>query len=133
GEFSGETTYDGTFTTPAGHTGVTFLASTGDSGSPGGYPAYSPRVVAVGGTRLSLGANNAYAGEAGWSGSGGGVSTTEAKPSFQSAITLGSRRMIPDVAFDADPNSGVAVLDSYSQGSSAPWIAVGGTSLAAPM
>ena len=48
GEFSGETTYDGTFTTPAGHAGVTFLASTGDGGAPGGYPAYSPKVVAVG-------------------------------------------------------------------------------------
>src|SRR5262249_19726369 len=40
GEFSGETSNDSTFTTPSGHQGVTFLASTGDSGSPGGYPAY---------------------------------------------------------------------------------------------
>ncbi|HEX4612112.1 MAG TPA: proprotein convertase P-domain-containing protein, partial [Urbifossiella sp.] len=65
--------------------------------------------------------------------SGGGVSTTEAKPAYQAAITLGTRRMIPDVAFDASPNSGVAVLDSYSQGSADPWIAVGGTSLATPL
>ena len=40
------------FTTPSGHTPITFLASTGDDGAPGGYPAYSPNVVAVGGTLL---------------------------------------------------------------------------------
>ena len=32
---SGETSYDSYFTTPAGHTGVTFVASSGDSGSSG--------------------------------------------------------------------------------------------------
>ena len=40
-------------------------------------------------------------------------------------------RCVPDVAFDADPNTGVAVYDSYDGGSS-PWFQVGGTSLAAP-
>src|SRR5262249_5170427 len=34
--------------------GVTFLAATGDHGKPGVYPAYSPNVVAVGGTSLYL-------------------------------------------------------------------------------
>jgi subtilisin-like proprotein convertase family protein len=131
-EWSGETGYDSVFTTPSGHQGVTFLASTGDNGAPGGFPAYSPRVVAVGGTHLNLGSGGTYSSESGWSGSGGGVSTVEAKPAFQSAITLGTRRMIPDVSLDADPNSGVAVYDSFSQGSSAPWIAVGGTSFSAP-
>ncbi len=43
-----------------------------------------------------------------------------------------SYRQIPDVAFDADPNSGVAVYDSYDYGSSSPWVQVGGTSVAAP-
>ena len=61
------------YTTPAGHVGVTFLASTGDSGSPGGYPAYSPNVVAVGGTTLTL-SGGSYGSEVGWSGSGGGQS-----------------------------------------------------------
>ena len=37
-----EASYDSYFTTPTGHNGVTFLASTGDSGSPSGSPAYSP-------------------------------------------------------------------------------------------
>jgi subtilase family serine protease len=77
GEFGGETFYDSSvFVTPAGHQGVTFLASTGDGGAPGGYPAYSPNVVAVGGTTLSVSGNN-YVSESGWSGSGGGISTIE--------------------------------------------------------
>src|SRR5262249_19457138 len=42
-------------------------------------------------------------------------------------------RTVPDVSFDADPNSGVPVYDVYDNGSSGPWIQVGGTSLAAPM
>jgi subtilase family serine protease len=54
------------FVTPRNHRGVTFLASTGDTGAPGGYPALSPNVVAVGGTQLNL-QSNAYDGETGWS------------------------------------------------------------------
>ena len=61
---------------------MTFLASTGDSGSPGGYPAYSPNVVAVGGTTLTLNADNTYDSESGWSGSGGGKSSYETEPSL---------------------------------------------------
>jgi len=52
GERPDEAVLDSAFTTPSGHQGVTFLASTGDNGAPGGYPAYSPNVVAVGGTTL---------------------------------------------------------------------------------
>ncbi|HVT89052.1 MAG TPA: Ig-like domain-containing protein [Tepidisphaeraceae bacterium] len=133
-EFADETTssYDGKFTTPAGHNGITFLASTGDNSAPGGYPAYSPNVVAVGGTTLSLSGGN-YAGETGWNKSGGGISAYEAKPSYQSSVTQSStRRTIPDIAFDADPASGVPIYDSYSQGTAAPWIKIGGTSLSAP-
>ena len=47
------------FTTPSGHPGVTFVASTGDSGAPGGFPAFSPNVVAVGGTTLTINASTA--------------------------------------------------------------------------
>src|SRR5207237_345698 len=42
GEFSGETSYDSVFLTPSGHNGVTFIASSGDSGAPVSYPAGSP-------------------------------------------------------------------------------------------
>ncbi len=38
----------------------------------------------------------------------------------------------PNVAFDADPNTGVDVYDSYSNGAATPWAVIGGTSLAAP-
>ncbi|MFT3883703.1 MAG: proprotein convertase P-domain-containing protein [Gemmatales bacterium] len=132
-EFSGETSYDSVFTTPSGHQGVTFVASTGDSGQPGGYPAFSKNVVAVGGTRLTLGSGGAYSSESGWTYSGGGISTVESKPSYQSSVTLSStKRTIPDVSFDADPNSGVAVYDSYANGNNSPWEQVGGTSFSAP-
>ena len=43
-----------------------------------------------------------------------------------------SGRSIPDVSFDADPNTGFAVYDSYDFGASTPWDQVGGTSLACP-
>lgn len=134
GEFSGESFYDSTFTTPSGHQGVTFLASTGDNGAPGGFPAYSPNVVAVGGTTLSANSSGTYISESGWSGSGGGVSPYETQPSYQHGTVTQSttHRAIPDVSFDADPNSGVPICDSFTNGTSMPWMVVGGTSFAAP-
>ncbi len=75
-EFQGESSWDREFLTPAGHQGVTFVAATGDGGSPGMYPAYSPDVVAAGGTTLTLSAGGSYAGETAWSSSGGGTSAT---------------------------------------------------------
>ncbi|HTQ37775.1 MAG TPA: proprotein convertase P-domain-containing protein [Pirellulales bacterium] len=133
-EFSSESSYDTYFTTPSGHAGVTFLAATGDDGEPSGYPAYSPDVLAVGGTTLSTDSAGDYLGESGWSGSGGGVSAYESQPSYQSGIVTQSstKRANPDVAFDADPNSGVGVYDSYDFGTTTPWIQVGGTSFATP-
>lgn len=133
GDASGETAYDSTFLTPNGHQGVTFVAATGDNGKPGGYPAYSPNVVAVGGTTLTLNGSGGYGSESGWSGSGGGVSTIETEPTFQTGVQSTGKRTIPDVAMDADPNSGVPVYDSYDFGGSAPWAQYGGTSLATPL
>jgi hypothetical protein len=120
--------------------GVTFFASSGDSGAYTGssgasYPASSPNVVAVGGTSLYLSSGN-YSTESAWSGGGGGLSTVEGEPAYQKAVVPSSitttQRAIPDVSMDADPNTGVAVIDSYDIGSTSP-IQVGGTSLAAPM
>jgi len=148
----GETsqTYDTHFTTPAGHTGVTFVASSGDSGA---YissrtlgvesPASSPNVLAVGGTRLTTNSSGAYLGESGWGngtssysygGSGGGISRYVTIPSYQRGVMTQSttKRGVPDVSFLADPASGVAVYDSWDSPSS-PWAQIGGTSLAAPM
>jgi len=133
GEFSGETTYDATFTTPAGHAGVSFFASSGDTGAPVGYPAASPNVVSVGGTSLTTSLGS-YTAESGWSGSGGGLSLYESQPSWQSGTVTQSatRRGTPDVAYDADPATGFAVYDSFNNGSATPWTQIGGTSAGAP-
>jgi hypothetical protein len=132
-ELSGNPTINPIFTTPPGHTGVTFFASAGDAGAPGVYPAFSPNVVAVGGTSLFVSGNN-WSSETGWSRGGGGISTVEAKPAYQSLVIQSSNhRTSPDVAMDADPNTGVAVLDSFTQGTTAPWLQVGGTSVSSPL
>lgn len=133
GESSGESAYDSYFTTPTGHQGITFLASTGDSGSPGGYPAYSPNVVAVGGTTLTLSSTGGYQSETAWSSSGGGVSTQEPEPGYQNSVQSTGSRIAPDVSMDANPSTGVAVYDTFDNGTSTPWIQVGGTSLSSPM
>lgn len=134
GEFSSEASYDSVFTTPSGHQGVTFLASTGDNGAPGGFPAYSSNVVAVGGTTLNANSSGTYISESAWSGSGGGISPYETQPSYQHGVVTQTttNRAIPDVSFDADPNSGVMVCNSFTYGSSNPWITLGGTSFSAP-
>jgi subtilase family serine protease len=132
-EFSSESYYDSIFTTPAGHQGVAFIASSGDSGAPASYPAVSPNVLAVGGTSLYL-SGSGYSGESAWSGSTGGVSRYEAKPSYQQFAVSQSatQRTSPDVSYNADPNTGMSVYDSYGTPSAAPWLQVGGTSAGAP-
>lgn len=133
-EFASESAYNSIFTTPSGHQGVTFVASTGDSGAPGGFPAYSPNVLAVGGTTLTINSSGAYVSESAWADSGGGISQYVSQPAYQNGVVTQTttKRAIPDVAFDADPNSGVAVYDSFTNGTAKPWSQVGGTSLSAP-
>ncbi len=150
-ETSANLSENATFTTPSGHTNVTFVASSGDNGAYGDggrtktvdYPAASPNVVAVGGTTLTVSSTGTYLSETAWGdgtssgndgGSGGGISTIEAQPSYQTGVVTQSttKRTVPDVAFDADPNSGVSVVDSWDSPSS-PWMVIGGTSLAAPV
>lgn len=134
GEFSGESSYDSNFVTPAGHSGVVFLASSGDYGAPVSYPAASPNVVSVGGTTLSVDSQGNYLGESGWGGSGGGVSGYEAQPAYQAGVVTQTttRRANPDVAYDADPNTGFSVYQTYGNSTTAPWLQYGGTSAAAP-
>jgi hypothetical protein len=130
GEFSGETADDGDFS----RAGVAFVASSGDDGAPISWPASSPNVLAVGGTALTLGANNVRSTEVGWSGSGGGPSAYEPQPSYQAGVaTQTSKRANPDVAYDASPATGYAVYDSVPyDGTSYGWLTVGGTSAGAP-
>ena len=133
-EYVGESGYDADFTTPAGHPGVTFVASTGDAGAPGLYPAFSPNVLAVGGTTLTLQGDGSYGGETGWSSGGGGISAFEGEPSYEAGVQATGRRTIPDVSLDADPDTGVSVYDSYDDTTgTGPWMRIGGTSLAAPV
>ena len=80
---------------------------------------------------LTLSGNN-YASETAWDGSGGGPSAYENAPSYQSGVQSSGYRQTPDVAFDASPDSGAAVYDSYDFGASLPWDSVGGTSLSSP-
>jgi hypothetical protein len=144
-EFWGQWTYDSLFTTPAGHSGVTYVAASGDSGAWYGpmYPSSSPNVLAVGGTSLTL-SGSSYAGETGWSGSTGGFSGldsywqfSEPQPAYQTAALQAAGmnygvRTTPDVSFNADPNSGVSVYDSVSYSGQSGWFQVGGTSAATP-
>ncbi|HEY4309282.1 MAG TPA: proprotein convertase P-domain-containing protein [Pirellulales bacterium] len=125
---------DSLYTTPAGHTPITFIASTGDNGAPGEYPAYSPNVLAVGGTTLTLNSSNNISSETGWSGSGGGISTQQPSVGYQSGVVTQSTvfRTTPDVSFDANPATGASIYDSYNNGTTTPWTRIGGTSFSAP-
>jgi subtilase family serine protease len=131
-EFADEASYDFHFTTPAGHTPVTFVACTNDWGAPAVYPASSPNVVAVGGTSLTVDASGNYLSESAWTGSGGGVSVYEPAPWYQSSLGFAGRAT-PDIAYNGAGESAVSVYDSIptSTGNSG-WIKVWGTSAGAP-
>src|SRR5262249_25194964 len=134
GEFSNESSFDSNFTTPAGHTGVAFVAASGDAGAPPQWPAISANVVGVGGTRLQLDGAGNYQGETGWGGSGGGISAFLSQPAYQNGVVTQTttRRASPDVAYDADPATGFPVYDSFNNGTAAPWAQFGGTSAGSP-
>ena len=129
-EFPSEVSYDSYFQ----QRGVVYVASSGDVGGQRQYPAVSPRVVAAGGTTIHRNASGTFTGETAWSGSGGGPSAYEARPHYQDFLVakVGSRRGAPDIGFDADPNSGVAVYDTTPCQGLSGWLVFGGTSVAAP-
>jgi subtilase family serine protease len=130
--------------------GITFVASSGDGGATDyanaadaragrlanvpttGFPADSPWVLAIGGTRLTLQGSSVP--EVAWSGSGGGFSRFNAEPSYQQLLPasgqteLNNRRGVPDVAASADPSRGLITYES-GQG----WQVIGGTSASAPL
>ncbi len=150
------------------HQGVVITASAGDQGydnwdegafheigASAEYPASSPDVVAVGGTRLEL-SEGTWIGESVWNdgsteeegenggAGGGGCSTKFTAPLWQqevsdwSEVGCGSKRAVADVSADADPYTGLAVYDTepYPEGRGTRvlgWTPVGGTSLASPI
>jgi subtilase family serine protease len=129
-EFSSETYFDSHFKT----SGVTFVASSGDSGYGVEYPAASQYVLSVGGTTLTIDSYGNYLGETAWSGSGGGVSAYEPETTGQSTWPLpyAGKRGAPDVSYNGNPSSGFAVYDSVTYNSQSGWFQVGGTSAGAP-
>jgi len=128
-ESSSDTSYD---TKYYNHPGIAITASAGDSGYGAQYPAASQYVTAVGGTSLTKASNSRGWSETVWSGTGSGCSAYDPKPSWQKD-TLCSRRTIGDVSADADPNTGVAVYDSYAYQGYKGWLVFGGTSVASPI
>jgi subtilase family serine protease len=127
-EFSGESFYAG----PYNHPGVAITASSGDGGYGVEIPAAYSTVVAVGGTNLKTAVNTRGWTETAWSGAGSGCSSQISKPSWQTDTGC-SRRTVADVSAVADPNTGVAVYDSYGSSGGANWYVFGGTSVAAPI
>lgn len=121
-------------------------------------PASNPNITGAGGTHLVINSNNGYNSESVWSGTpsstnggGGGVSELWTMPSYQSgpgvinntyssgspcSATSGYCREVPDVSLNADPDVGYVVYCTVTAAQcdpSAPFVAVGGTSAAAPM
>lgn len=131
GESAQELSFDSAFTS---NNKVVFFASAGDEGGVQEWPAESPNVVGVGGTSL-FASQFGYIGETAWSGSGGGPSSFEQRPSYQNAISniVGRSRGCPDCAAIADPNTGVWIYSPGTFGTSTPWGVVGGTSVACPV
>ncbi|MGA2886647.1 MAG: S53 family peptidase [Terracidiphilus sp.] len=125
----------------AGLLGITITVAAGDNGSSDGvndgqnhvdFPASCPHVLAAGGTRL-LSANGAITSETVWNdgaqggATGGGFSTVFARPEWQANATSQSNRGVPDVAGNADPETGYKVQVDGQQ------LVVGGTSAVAPL
>jgi hypothetical protein len=148
---------------PFNHAGIVITASSGDDGylnwdgeaalkGAVNFPSSSPHVVAVGGTRLTLGTGGTWSSEAVWNGdhaTGGGCSTVFTAQPWQqslsdwSAVGCSTKRAVADVSADADPYTGVAVHDTspeceyvYEEAKVKHvlnWCTIGGTSLSSPV
>jgi subtilase family serine protease len=130
------------------------------------YPGSSPDVTAVGGTSLGVGPNDNYRFETGWGtfrtdkkrkrwapappgrffyGSGGGTSRLFTEPSYQAGVVPanlaarygGAGRVVPDVAMDGDPTTGILVgeTQTFPSGKRRRYAEAryGGTSLSSPL
>jgi subtilase family serine protease len=147
---------------------ITIVASSGDSGVSGqdnngnyyhhpvaSWPATSPFVTAVGGTRLNLNASGARNGpDTAWNdtystavnnfffgndgpnplATGGGKSAYNGRPSYQNRVRsiTGGQRGIPDISMSASCSVAVNVFETFTGGNGG-WTASCGTSESAPM
>ncbi len=152
----------------AAASGISFLAASGDDGSADcvasssssalpepqlavNYPASSPWVTGVGGTNLTLTAQNAIESQTVWNdgnaleqngggigAGGGGLSTLFKRPSYQAGVVAANHRAVPDIALLADVSPGYdvycsAVPDCVNPSQPSSWQTVGGTSAATPL
>jgi len=114
------------------HPGAIITASAGDDGYGAAQPCSYATVVCVGGTTLNT-ANNARGWtETAWSDTGSGCSAYVSKPSWQTDKGC-TKRSEADTSAVADPNTGVAVYDSYSYEGYSGWLVFGGTSVSSPL
>ncbi len=127
GEYSGEVSAESHFN----HAGVAITVSSGDNGYGVEFPAASQYVTAVGGTTLTRDGTARGFSETVWSGAGSGCSVYITKPSWQTDTGC-ARRTVADVSAVADPNTGVAVYDTFRLPSGG-WLVFGGTSVSAPI
>jgi subtilase family serine protease len=129
------------------------------------FPSDLPYVTGVGGTSLFVGSHHQWVGEHGWqnaysslsngawtpappgnynSGGGGGTSQLFTQPFYQAGRVpaniseyYGSTpmRAVPDIAMDADPNTGMEVGETqvFPDGTYWDQYRIGGTSLASPL
>jgi subtilase family serine protease len=139
------------------------MFSSGDSGDElantgikqADYSASDPYVTAVGGTSTAIGATGKISFQTGWGtekyslssdgkswspvgflyGAGGGTSTLFNQPAYQVGTTSSPYRQVPDVAMDADPNTGMLVgeTQTFPNGVYYDEYRIGGTSLASPL
>ena len=133
--------------------GITICVASGDSGSYDGgtksievdFPASSPFVLGVGGTKLAASANGkTISSESAWNellrgagAGGGGISVVFSKPAYQNGVTVppsanpphGIGRGVPDVAAVADPLTGVVIMHVGGK----TLEPIGGTSASAPL
>lgn len=134
----------------------TILAAAGDTGSENTntsgapyskptviFPASSPDITAVGGTSLRT-RSERWASEVVWNdgpsggAGGGGISQLFRLPAFQQALpataraTLNGHRGLPDVSWNADPDTSILIYSSFGGPNEAGWYLVGGTSEGSP-
>jgi subtilase family serine protease len=132
GEFNTETAYENSFVS---NFGATYFAASGDSGHGTSWPAVSANVVGVGGTTINVNSSGVVTSEVAWSGSGGGISRYVKEPIRQINAKIpyaNGYRATPDVSYNADPNTGYPVYDSFGYNGYKGWFQVGGTSAGTP-